>query len=342
MSYSAMQRFKDALKGSPRDRVPIFPMIGGWVAANFSDFSPPEVALDPKLMVNAQIEAKESMGYDPLYSYVHALYVPEAFGCRVRFPESGALVDPLPLKINCVEDIDKVPKPDAKREANLPVILDATRGLSAYGNDEIPVVGLFEGPFTTTCRVIEAEFIMRMIYKNQPVLERLLDKITDFLLEFGQALIENGANLLLIPEPTASASMISPPIFRRIVLPRLQKIINELKVPCILHICGDTASLLELMTQTGAAVLSLDQCMDLASARATIPKAVLGGNVDPVISLLRGTREQVEADTVRSLSKGGLDHFILMSGCGIPSQSPVENIKAMVHTAIEYSYGLFT
>lgn len=216
------------------------------------------------------------------------------------------------------------------------MILAATHGLSAYGNDEVPVVGLFEGPFTTTCRIIEAEVIMRMVYRNQPALERLLDKITDFLLEFGQALIESGANVLLIPEPTASASMISPPVFRRFVLPRLQKIFNGLKAPSILHICGDTTSLLEIMSQTGAAVLSLDQCMDLAGARAAVPKRILGGNVDPVNALLMGTKEEVEADTVRSLSKGGPDRFILMSGCGIPSQTPVENIETMVLTATEY------
>ncbi len=336
MSYSDMQRFKDALDGNPRDRVPIFPLIAGWVAANFSDFSPLEVASDPHLMVNAQIEAKESMGYDALFSYVHPLYIPEAFGCRIRFLDSGPLVDPLPLDISRAKDIDNLPQPDAKREAGLPVILDATLGLSAYGNDEVPVVGLFEGPFTTTCRIIEAEVIMRMIYKNQPILERLLDKITDFLLEFGRALIESGANVILIPEPTASSSMISPSMFRRFVLPRLQKIFNELKALSILHICGDTTSLLEIMTQTGATVLSLDQCMDLAEARAAIPKAVLGGNVDPVNSLLMGTKEQVKADTIRSLSRGGLGRFILMSGCGIPPKTPVENIETMVLTATEY------
>jgi len=73
--------------------------------------------------------------------------------------------------------------------------------------------------------------------------------------------------------------------------------------------------------------------MDLAEARAVIPKAVLGGNVDPVNSLLMGTTEQVEADTLRSLSKGGRSRFILMSGCGIPPKTPMENIEAMVLTA---------
>jgi len=67
------------------------------------------------------------------------------------------LVDPLPLEITCVEDIDKDPQPNAKREAAPPIISEATQGLSEYGKGEVPVVGLFEGPFTATCRGIEAE-----------------------------------------------------------------------------------------------------------------------------------------------------------------------------------------
>lgn len=336
MSYSDMQRFEDTLTGTPRDRIPIFPLIGGWAAAHFSSAPIPEVASNSDLMASAQIHAKEAIGHDALFSYVHPLYIPEAFDCRLRFLESGPLVDPLPLKMNDLADMNQLPIPDATRAGELSVILKATEGLSAYGNGDIPVVGLFEGPFTTACRIIEAEFIMRLVYKGRSILEKLLDRITDFLISFGQALIDHGANVLLIPEPTASASMVSPRMFQRFILPRLQNIFNSLAVPGILHICGDTTPLLEIMRQTDAAVLSLDQCMDLSAARSLVPHATLGGNVDPVQALLMGTPEAVEADTRRSISQGGTSRFILMSGCGIPPGCPMENIKSMMRTAKEY------
>jgi len=92
-----MQRFEDALRGEPQDRVPVFPLVGSWVAANFSEFPVSQVALASQLIVEAQIRAKQSIGYDPLYVYVDALYVPEAFGCTVRFLNTGPLLDPLLL-----------------------------------------------------------------------------------------------------------------------------------------------------------------------------------------------------------------------------------------------------
>jgi uroporphyrinogen decarboxylase len=339
MPYSAMDRFNDALRGEPKDHVPLFPMIAGWTAANFSDLPLSKLALDPKGIVDAQIRAKESMGYDALWAYADPLYIPEAFGCRVRFLETGPLVNPLPMAVTSMEDIDKFPLPDARRERRLPVILETVKELSAYGGGDLPVLGLFEGPFTTTCRILEPEHIMRMVYKNPAVLEALLDKVAIFLLEFGLALIKSGANIIFLPEPTASASMVSPTMFRQFVLPRLRTLTEKLPVPCILHICGDTSPTLDAMRESGAKVLSLDQCMDLSGSRAVVQHAVLGGNVDPINSLFMGSKEQVVDDTLNCLRSAGIGRFVLMSGCGVPPNTPLENVRIMIKTAKEYGLG---
>ena len=339
MPYSALERFHDALKGKPRDRVPVFPLVAGWATANFSDSPPARLAHEPQRVVEAQIMALETVGHDALYAYGNPLYIPQAFGCEVRFLETGPLADALPFTITCMEDLDKLSVPDARKEERLAGNLEIVRGLSAYGAGDIPVLGLFEGPITTASRIFEAEHIMRMIYKNPQVLEALLDRVTAFLIEFSQALVENGANVIFIPEPTASATMISPPMFRKFVLPRLQAIIRKLKVPCVLHICGDTSPVLDAMGQTGADVLSLDQCMNLAESRSTVPDAAIGGNVDPIQSLLYGNREQVAADTLNCIHTAGTRRFVLMSGCGVPPATPVDNVVAMVQTAKDYGLG---
>jgi len=63
---------------------------------------------------------------------------------------------------------------------------------------------------------------------------------------------------------------------------------------------------------------------------------VLGGNVDPVNSLLMGSAEQVKTDTMTCLRTGGTGRYILMTGCGVPPQTPVENLKTMIRTAKEH------
>ena len=329
----------DALNGEPKDRVPIFPSIGGWAAINFSNVPLSETARDPKLIIDAHIKAMEAVGHDALFACADALYVPEAFGCNVRFPPTGPIADPLTIEINSLNDLSRIRIPDPRKDGRLPIIHEAIRGLNTYGGGDLPVLGLFEAAFTTTCRLIEPDLILRMVYKNRPVLETLLDKINEFLIDFGRALIESGANVLFIPDPTASSTMISPHMFRELVLPRLQSLISHLDVPCILHICGDTSPILSIMHETGADVLSLDQCMGLTASRKTVPEAVLGGNVDPIQSLLMGTREQVEKDTLNCLRTAGTSRYILMSGCGVPPNTPVENLKTMVETGKAYRLG---
>jgi MtaA/CmuA family methyltransferase len=175
-----------------------------------------------------------------------------------------------------------------------------------------------------------------MTHKNPTVLEALLEKINEFLIAFGKALIESGVNGFFIPEPTASSSMISPGMFRQFVLPGLQRLTSQLDRPVILHVCGDTQPILPAMGQAGAKVISLDQCMSLPEARGVLPDMVLAGNVDPVNSLLMGDVETVRRDATRCLQSAGTGRFILMPGCAVPPKAPVENLRAMVQAAVEF------
>jgi MtaA/CmuA family methyltransferase len=339
MRYSSMERFFDALNGKPKDHVPIFPMIMTWAITNFSNKPISEVVFDPKVIVDAQIQAKEFMEYDCFYAYADSLFLAEAFGCKVRFPETGPVADPTSLNVTCLEDVDNLFTPQVTKEKRLPLILETVYMLAKYSKDSVPVLGLLPGPFTTTCRIIEPELVMRMIYRNPDVLNALLDKINKTVIEFGHALIENGADILFLVEPTASSSMISPTAFCKWVLTKLQLLIRELNVPIMLHICGDTTPILNAMEESGAAAFSLDQCMDLSEIRKKIKKGCIGGNVNPIKSLLMGTKEQIVSDTHNCLRTAGTEKFILMSGCSVPPKTSIENLRTMIETAKNYGLG---
>lgn len=336
MNTTPFKRFKDALQEGPKDRVPVLAGLSIWAATNFPNASYSEISSNPDLIVESQLWARDLIGIDALYPIPDALVIAEAFGCKVRFSETGPIVDPLPLRIETTGDIDKINFPDSKKAGRFPLILKAVSKLKQAAGEDIPLVGTFEGAFTNTCRIIEVEQILRLTHKNPQVLEDLLDRMNTFLIEFAHGLIENGVNVLYIPEPTASSSMISPKMFRRFVLPRIQTFAKQFNEPFILHICGDTTPILEAMGESGADVLSLDQCMDLAAVRATLPEMVIGGNVDPVNSLLLGDARTIEQDVLNCLETMGTDRFILMPGCGIPPNTPLENLKTMVRVAHDF------
>lgn len=338
-AYSSWMRFRDALKGQPQDRVPVLAGISLWAASNYPGASFQEIACDPELIGKAQLWAREQTGIDALYPSADPLSIAEAFGCKVRFLDTGALVDPLPMSIDTLEDMGKLPFPAPRETGRLPVQLEAARILSEKSQGSMPVIGVFEGAFTNTCRILDAERVLRMIYKRPTVLDALLDRVNGFLIALAKALIESGVNVFYIPEPTASSSMISPRVFVRFVLPRLQALIGRLEVPVLLHICGNTQPILPAMGEAGARALSLDQCMDLSESRAVVPDQVLAGNVDPVNSLLLGDPETVRRDALRCLQRAGTERFILMPGCAVPPGAPAEHLKAMVKAAVDYGLG---
>lgn len=341
MTYNAMMRFKDALAGTPRDRVPVLPLMGAYHFAPYYQESTDEIRQDPKKYAEVMIRAKKEFDLDFLRIASMGPNVPIAFGCPVRPGIDGKMpiIEPLPFEFHTMTDVDQLPQPDPEKDGTFPMIHETVRRLSDHVNGEVPVLAGFYGSFSTIGRLLGTDKALRMVMKRREVFEALLERINQFLILFGNRLIENGVDGLFIPEPTASCTMISPKLFKDVVLPRLQELIASLKVPTILHICGETSIILKTMAETGAAVLSLDQCMDLKAAREKVPETVIGGNVDPIESLLFGSPDKVAENTLDCLKAAGTERYILMSGCGIPFETPLENLKAMHTTVCDYGLG---
>lgn len=313
------------------EEVPAIPSVSGWVA-KFSGIPLKKLLYDSTAIVKAQIEAQRAVGYDALFAYIDPLYVPEAFGCPLLLRSSGA--DVFPLEINNKEDVDRLPIPDVREDGRFPLILKVAEQLVHFPGREVPVLGLMEGPLTTSCRILSADRMMKGLIKNRAMVEEMLEKMVHLLSEFGRALGEIGVDGLIVADPVSSSTLISPEFYQKYVLPYLQPLIKAIGIPVILHVCGNTQPILPLMAETGARVLSLDQCMDLILAKQAVAgRCGIEGNVDPIQTLLLGTPEDVKRETLRCLREGGKKGFILMAGCAVPPGTPLENLRAMIESA---------
>ena len=313
------------------EKVLAMPTVAGWVA-KFSGIPLKTLMHDGEAAANAQVEAQRVVGHDALFAYVDALFVPEAFGCAIRFTSSGPGVEPLQLSGEA--DVESLPDPDMRIDGRMAVILALVEKLVKAPGRQVPVLALAEGPFTTAARIYGTEKMMRAVMKNKPTVEKLLQKVGSALSRFGTAITELAADGLIIADPVGSSTMVSPRIYSELVLPHLRRFIEKLRIPTILHVCGDTRPVLDLMAETGAKILSLDQCMDLAKAKEQVAgRCGIAGNVHPIDVLLRGTVDDVKRETLKCLRQGGKIGYILMAGCGVPPATPLENLRAMIETA---------
>jgi MtaA/CmuA family methyltransferase len=314
------------------ERVPAIPTLSG-LAARLSGVPLKILMYDAEATAKAHLDAQREIGHDALFAYMDALYVPEAFGCRINFLSSGP-VDAEPMALSAAADVEALPDPDVHKDGRLPLILSVVEKLVKAPGREVPVLPLTEGPFTTCARIIGTEKMMRAVFRNRALIESLQEKVGRALARFGEAVAALGAEGIIIADPVGSSTMVSPRVYEELILPHLQRYIRGLPIPAILHVCGDTEPILPMMAQTGARVLSLDQCMDLLAAKEQVAgRCGIGGNVHPVDTLLMGTVEDVKRETMRCLNQGGKKGYILMAGCAVPPRTPLENIKAMIETA---------
>jgi MtaA/CmuA family methyltransferase len=331
-----MERVTRAIESDSTDEVPIIPLASLWVA-RFSGIPVGDLIRSGEKIYEAQIKAYERVGYDALLGYSDPLYVPEALGCEIRILKTG--LQAVPISVKTAEDIDRLPVPDPRKDGRIPAMLKAVRRLAKYANGKIPVIPGFEGPLTTAVRALDADFLMRKIIKDRSFVTKLLEKITDILIRVGTALREEGADLLFLPDPVTSSDMISPKLANEIEFPCLERLITTVNLPCILHICGDSTEILGMMAGSGAAIISLDQCMDLRKVRSMVGRDItIGGNIDPIHVMQFGTPDTVRREANRLLAENGNRRYIVMTGCAIPPDTPLDNLLAAVQAVREFRF----
>jgi uroporphyrinogen decarboxylase len=106
-----------------------------------------------------------------------------------------------------------------------------------------------------------------------------------------------------------------------------------------IHICGNTYKILDDIAETGARVFSADNCMDMARIKEEIgDKIAISGNVKPTETMLFGTPADVDAD-LRACFQKSWDSpkgYVPALGCGMPMNTPIENIDALFAALRKY------
>jgi [methyl-Co(III) methanol-specific corrinoid protein]:coenzyme M methyltransferase len=217
----------------------------------------------------------------------------------------------------------------------IPVVLEAIRILKREVGNEVAIGSWTLGPFTELGQVMDLEVLLKMSAKKPDVVNRHLKFMVDYLDKVLHLYIEAGADFVTVREMGATASIMSPRMFKSLVLPNLQDLFGRLQgVPRVLHICGDTNPIIEMMAQSGADALSVDQMNRLGETRAKLGNVVLLGNYKPFgAPFCEGTPEEVDGLIKQAIDEGADG---VWPGCDIWPQVPVENMKAMMAAMKKY------
>ncbi|MBN2239091.1 MAG: MtaA/CmuA family methyltransferase [Dehalococcoidales bacterium] len=295
----------------------------------------PEAHMKPETMADMARILQEATGFEnygvPFCVTVEA----EALGGLVNYGDFRVEPRITDYIIGSTEDLKKLQTHHTKSNGRIPAVLEAISILKSR-NTDIPVIGNLTGPASLATSLMDPDRLFRLLMRDPSFSHELIDIVTETIAVFGIAQAEAGADVISIGDPAASGEIIGAELFREYVLPSLQRIIGDIRskgARTILHICGNTSSILDLMKTAGADAISFDAVMPVSTVRQVTGNGmVLMGNISTFL-LAEGPLDSIMRSTQKTIDDG-ID--IVSPACGLGTETPKDNIRRMVDTVQEY------
>jgi len=219
--------------------------------------------------------------------------------------------------------------------------IETIHKLNRCSGDSKMLGAYITGPFTLAALILDFETTKAAINQRREDFHKLLEFTMHNQLKIAKELVNSGANVICIVEPTAVFLGEDKYFeFSGSYVKKMAKCIHSLLADCILHICGDTMHMVREMSRTDVDVLSVDspdEGVDLLTIASTIQEGIIyQGNINPTGTILTGTPENVYQET-RDLMvlMQNVPNFILGTGCDLPKDVPIENLQAFMKAGRE-------
>ncbi|MCB2188730.1 MAG: methyltransferase [Deltaproteobacteria bacterium] len=288
----------------------------------------PQADTDPQAMATMALTGPKQAGWE----WVKAMgwdIVPisEALGVELGPPtkDTQYYVKGHPYAEN--QDSLEFPS-DFLSRGRFPVYKEQFRLLKEAVGDDMVIFGESEGCFTAAANLVGTEQMMRWLMKEPEKVFRVLEVTKEAAVAAANFAFDQGADYYTFAEPTSGPALMSPRMYKKFALDVAKEVISRCKGPVCLHICGNADPIIEMMCETGAVGISIENQTDLKRAVeiANTKNVKVFGNVATATTLFRGTPEECYQESMAALDNG--THF-LCPACGVAPPSPTENLRQL-------------
>lgn len=181
------------------------------------------------------------------------------------------------------------------------------------------------------------------LYENRAFVEAVLDRFCEWSYVVAERVCQLGFDAYVSTDDMAfkTTTFFSPAVFRELVLPRYQRLAQEVTLPWLIHSDGNLLPFLDDLLGLGIVGLHPNEkgAMDIrATKRDYGDRICVLGNVDLNI-LGMGTPQDVDDEVrelIRDLAPGG--GYILTSGNSLAGYLLPENVVAMSRAVPKYGH----
>jgi len=263
-----------------------------------------------------------------------------ALGRYTVFPKEESATVPKDKFV--LDDIEKIREINISLDSRINGYVNTVK-LMKLGLDEKVLKGAYViGPYSLAALIMGADEAAICSLVEPEKLTRLCELTVEKIHEYVNMLVTAGAEVICVLEPTAV--MLGPEQFREFSAKYVKHIVDSCKfsgVSTIYHTCGNTTHLVNEMANSGVDGISLDSKevgVDLIEIAKILTKYVLIiGNINPSGVMLRGKPEDVKKEVTALMDMmNPYANFILSTGCDLPQETPLENIKAFMEAGRSY------
>ena len=285
-----------------------------------------------ELATKVTLQPVDRIGVDAAILFSDILIGLPAMGCNVEF-SPGPVVD---KPVRNSSDIENLKIPDPHKD--LGFVMDAIKSIRHELKDSVPLIGFGGAPLTLAAYMIEGKgskdfiHLKSLLYGDSKSADLLMSKLVDAQALFLNAQIEAGAQAIQIFDTWAGN--MNRQLYKRFVLDPVSQLIERIKKPGVpvIYFMRDSLHVLDLLSSTGANVLSMDDKIPLSKvAKIVGPGPALQGNMDSTLML--GSQKSITDGVAHILDDFPVGHsHIFNLGHGILPPTPTQNAVHLVET----------
>ncbi|MCK4565122.1 MAG: uroporphyrinogen decarboxylase [Verrucomicrobia bacterium] len=317
-----------AVQGKETDRPAWLPFVGchgGFLIGKTAT----EYLQSAELIVDGLRKAKSLYKPDGLPVMFDLQLEAEVLGCDLHWAEEvPPAVTSHPLAQG--KTIADLPELD-ETKGRFPIVVQVLETLKKEMGDDTALYGLICGPFTLALHLLGNDIFLDM-YDEEDVVIAVIDFCADICIKSANIYLDHGADVIGVVDPMTS--QISPDHFEQFVTSAMNKVFDHIRDRngiSSIFVCGDVTRNLEVMAQTRADNISVDEQIDMVHLRQLCEAQgkSFGGNIKLTAVLLLGDEDDAKMEVLDIMEKSGSKGFILAPGCDLSYAVPVKNLQAV-------------
>ncbi|KGN79754.1 uroporphyrinogen decarboxylase [Porphyromonas cangingivalis] len=339
-----------ALRGENTSRTPVWLMrqAGRYlpeyrsVRAKAGSFM--DLCRTPELACEVTLQPLRRYDLDAAIIFSDILTVPDAMGLGLSFLENEGPVFERPLRTE--SDILNLHKPDVMKD--LKYVFDAITLTKKELDGSVPLIGFCGSAFTLACYMIEGRGskgfprVKELLYSRPELMHTLLDKITDALIDYLNAQIDAGVDIIQIFDTWGG--ILSTGAFSEFSLTYTERLIQGLRlyreddtrIPVICFTKDAPLAWYKMYENIGADCVGIDWRHDMDVVAAVVRNIALQGNLDPMV--LKGSDEYIVQRVKQIIDMAGLrTPHIFNLGHGMHKDIDPDKVELLVDTVHSYS-----